>query len=89
MRRRARQGFEHGFRAVTSASPSNAAAGTTADGDERLASILSAWGRLIGLAQAARLTTLGIAALALLDRLHTLSTPPASTAPVLLTGAPL
>ena len=64
-------GFEHGYRAVTSTAPSNAAErGDATDADERLASILGAWGRLIAMVHAARLAAFAIAALALLDRMR-------------------
>ena len=67
---RARAGFEQGFRAVSSAAPSNAPSGGAggSDADERLRAVLAAWGRLIAMVRAARLAALSIAALALIDR---------------------
>ena len=69
---RGRHGFEMGFRAVARAAPSSNAAG--ADGtaehasDERLGAILTAWGRVIHVVQAARLTALSVAVLAVFER---------------------
>ena len=56
--------------AVSSAAPSNAAAGgaNRGDADERLQAVLATWGRLIAMVRAARLAALGIAALALIDK---------------------
>ena len=64
---RARTGFEHGFRAVASGGTSNAPGG--GDSDERLASVLATWGRVISVVRAARFAAFGIVALALVDRL--------------------
>jgi hypothetical protein len=69
---RGRYGFEMGFRAVARAAPSSNAA--SADGtaelasNERLAAILTAWGRVIHVVQAARLTALSVAVLAVFER---------------------
>jgi len=72
---RARHGFEHGFRAVSSTSPSNAASGSGGDADERLTAILAVWGRLIAIVQVARLAAVGITALALIDKLKPTALP--------------
>jgi hypothetical protein len=56
--------------AATSPAAATAASAGSAGSDEaRLDAILGVWGRLINLLQAARLTALGIALLALLDRI--------------------
>ena len=61
-----------GFRAVARAAPSSNAA--SADGtaelasNERLAAILTAWERVIHVVQAARLTALSVAVLAVFER---------------------
>jgi hypothetical protein len=69
---RGRYGFEMGFRAVARAAPSSNAAGAdcTAEhaSDERLGAILTAWGRVIHVVQAARLTALSVAVLAVFER---------------------
>ena len=75
---RARRGFEDGFHAASRTFPvsnSLSADRRAADGGaqqqqaERLDSILAVWSRLIWLVQAARLATVGIAGLALVERL--------------------
>ena len=72
---RTRGGFEQGYRAATRPQTmSNAARrgdgeGAAARSEERLHSILDAWGKLIALMRAVRLAAFGIAGLALLERL--------------------